>query len=126
MFFISHRQEATKMKLGSLITLMIMGVVPTEAFFDQFFQQQQQQGQHRRGGGDVAYDERFYRKECQGYICPDTLSCVKRPVDCPCPFPDSQIKCTIPGSKKGSDTYVCISKGERDCKFVNNAYKGLV
>lgn len=113
----------------------MMGIIPTEAFFDQFFQQQQQQHHHRQGQGqgqgqgEISYQDRFYRQECNnGFICPDTLTCVKRASECPCPFPDSQIKCILPGNnnKKGTNSYVCISKGDRDCKFVIDAYKGLV
>ena len=65
---------------------------------------------------------------CEGYLCEDTMTCVHKPVDCPCVFPNSQIKCVLPDQK----SYVCISKpaeGDpepRDCDFVARAYKGLV
>jgi hypothetical protein len=87
---------------------------PCWAFFEQFFQQQHQQQ------GEESHQDKYLNKECSEYLCPDTLSCVKTPKDCPCPFPNSQIKCLIGAS------YVCISKGSRDCQFVNNAYNGLV
>ena len=98
---------------------------PSYAFFDQFFQQQQ-----RQRSPEPSHQDRFNTKDCAGYLCPDTLTCVDSQTNCPCPFPDSQIKCMIPptkGNKHNRDgTYVCISKGSRDCKFVMDAYKGLV
>lgn len=60
--------------------------------------------------------------ECNGFVCEDTLSCVKRPVDCPCLFPDSQEKCILPDKKN----YVCISTNGRGCEFVEKAWKGEV
>lgn len=83
----------------------------TEAFFEQFFQggerfgRQRQQPQQR----ESSHEERFLNKECKGYLCPDTQACVKKPMDCPCPFPNSQKKCIV------GNSYLCISKGSRDC-----------
>ncbi|RLV95392.1 Long chronological lifespan protein 2 [Spathaspora sp. JA1] len=82
---------------------------------------------------------------CEKYLCPDTGICAKTPGNCPCPFPSSQLRCSLPNGR-----YVCISKpaGEgisnkyndpktnwkldaknndiRDCGWVDRAYKGLV
>ncbi|ODQ78814.1 hypothetical protein BABINDRAFT_24089, partial [Babjeviella inositovora NRRL Y-12698] len=65
--------------------------------------------------------------KCNEYLCPDTLVCVSGPAECPCPFPDSQLKCVLPGDAN----YVCISKPEtakevRDCAWVMKAYEGLI
>jgi hypothetical protein len=84
--------------------------------------------------------------DCKGYLCPDTKECVAKALDCPCPFPKSQLKCPLPDKKN----FVCISKpatldekliaiyddplkgpkaaidGERDCGWVVKAYKGLI
>jgi hypothetical protein len=67
-------------------------------------------------------------ENCDQYLCSDTLACVKGPMDCPCPFAASQLKCVLPGKK----SYVCISKpaegdnDKRDCSFVKNAWDGKV
>jgi hypothetical protein len=97
--------------------------------FDNLFQQQRQQQQPNQPKADGSWFEETYDNyNCNGYICEDTLACVKRPVDCPCKFPNSEIKCILPGGKN----YVCISKPAdndpkpRDCKFVEKAFKGLV
>lgn len=70
----------------------------------------------------------FVLAGCDGYLCVDTMTCVSGPVDCPCVFPNSQIKCVLPNKK----SYVCISApadgdpAPRDCAFVEKAYHGLV
>lgn len=96
---------------------------PAAAFMDQFFQQQhrQQQQQQQR---EVSHDHEavFMNIKCSGYLCQDTLACVSGPVDCPCPFPNSQEKCVYPGG----EGYVCVSKGDRGCEWVDKAYNGLV
>lgn len=69
-------------------------------------------------------------EQCDDYFCADTLECVKKPMDCPCPFSASQLKCVMPDKK----SYVCISKPTgsededhpRDCSFVEKAWKGEV
>jgi hypothetical protein len=35
--------------------------------------------------------------QCGRYLCPDTLACVGRPAECPCPFPQ-QVRRGAPGS----------------------------
>lgn len=95
-------------------------------FFDPFNQfQQQQQPQQKQ----FDYQSEQLNNDCNKYLCPETFHCVDKPLDCPCPFPDSQLKCTLPDKSN----FVCISKSEkkegvevRDCEWVNNAWKGLV
>jgi hypothetical protein len=122
--------------IGSLLLLS-----SSAQFFNPFSHHQQQQQQQR-----VSFEDEFLNDKCDKYLCPDTKECVKSHLDCPCPFPKSQLKCILPDKKN----YVCISKpatkdhevnaiyddpikgpkasiqGLRDCGWVNKAYKGLV
>lgn len=105
------------MRSVNIITALVLAT-PAFAFFDQFFQQHQQQQQQQQ---QQSFQDRYLSQNCENYLCPDTLTCVKSAKHCPCPFPDSQMKCEI------GDSYVCISKGgDRDCKFVKDAYNGLI
>ncbi|ODQ44835.1 hypothetical protein PICMEDRAFT_36707 [Pichia membranifaciens NRRL Y-2026] len=100
-------------------------ILPASAFFDQFFAQQQRQQQQPQR----SHEDEYLSKDCGKYLCPDTLACVSKPVDCPCPFPNSQQKCVFPphpNNDHDDGSYICISKGSRDCKFVVDAYNGLV
>lgn len=141
-----------------LLPLAILaGVAPVSAGFENMFanmfKQQQQQQQQQPGGTWIEqnYDNGKWKGQkvlkceiwnlkkirltpiknvagCDGFLCTDTLTCVSKPVDCPCVFPNSEIKCVLPNKK----SYVCISKPSeedktpRDCAFVEKAYKGLV
>ncbi|AOW01346.1 long chronological lifespan protein 2 [Yarrowia lipolytica] len=83
------------------------------------------------------HNQEYHKVSCDnGHVCPDTLTCVNSPLECPCQFPASEIKCVYP-DKSG---YVCISKpgdgydgsdasskaedGKRDCAWVNKAFRG--
>ena len=55
---------------------------------------------------------------CTKYLCPRTLSCVDKPAECPCPFPE-QIRCPYSDSESGSIDLGgsnCIQ--EKDCNRV--------
>ncbi|ESX01406.1 hypothetical protein HPODL_05169 [Ogataea parapolymorpha DL-1] len=91
-------------------------------FFQNFFG-------HQRAPEQFDYQSKQLNTDCSQYLCPETFACVASPVDCPCPFPDSQEKCVL--DKKN---YVCIAKmdkkelrdfkGEvRDCKWVQKHWK---
>jgi len=92
-------------------------------FFDHMFghpqQQQKQQQQQQQSGssGDsqwMAYSEAL---SCSQYLCPDTLSCVKRPADCPCPNTEDT-KCTVPDALEiDAATVVCV-RGVEECALV--------
>ncbi|KAH3901943.1 Lcl2p SCDLUD_001728 [Saccharomycodes ludwigii] len=133
-------------------TLLILGLLSllpfTSAFFEEFFQQgffQHQQNHQQKQ--QVSHEESVLNNnECSKYLCPETKACVDKPIDCPCPYPASQLKCILPDNKN----YVCISKpavddpklmelyddlekgpkqhneGVRDCGWVIDASKGLV
>ncbi|CEP63235.1 Lcl2p LALA0_S07e05534g [Lachancea lanzarotensis] len=111
------------------------------AFFFDFGGQQQHQQQQQHP--PISYEDQVLNSDCGEYLCPDTLACVKRAEDCPCPFPRSQLRCALPEGQ-----YICISKpatqdetlnalyddpakgprtrskGLRDCGWVENAFKG--
>jgi hypothetical protein len=57
---------------------------------------------------------------CDEYLCPDTLSCVAAPKDCPCPF--GQDKCAL--GKRGD--FICVSpvNGISGCDVVMQYRKG--
>lgn len=98
---------------------------PSLAFMEQFFQQHQQQQQQQPQ--EPSYQDRYLNKNCNEYLCANTFQCVKNPIDCQCPFPDSQVKCMLPASDKNPQgAYVCVSRGSRDCKYVLDAHNGLV
>ena len=110
-------------------------------FFENMFgQQQHQQQQQQRSGAPqwAAYSDSgwyifhffqhklahlFLAVSCSQYLCPETLDCVKRPVDCPCPNSED-IKCTIPDMEGGVDdaTVVC-TRGQNGCAEVERLMK---
>ncbi|CCH46748.1 putative secreted protein [Wickerhamomyces ciferrii] len=127
--------------------VLVLALQVNAQFFEQFFgggsggarRQQQRQEQ-------LSYEDEFLGNKCDGYLCPDTKACVKTKIECPCPFPKSQLKCVLPNK----ENYVCISKpatnkrnlqkiyddpkagpkarsaGLRDCGWVEDAWNGLV
>ncbi|EIW82069.1 hypothetical protein CONPUDRAFT_34922, partial [Coniophora puteana RWD-64-598 SS2] len=86
-------------------------------FFDQMFGHQQQHAQRGNSGGASQWAVHADAVSCSQYLCPDTLICVSRPADCPCPNVED-VKCTIPDSQdKGSATVLCV-RGEKECASV--------
>ncbi|KAH3667415.1 hypothetical protein OGAPHI_003064 [Ogataea philodendri] len=92
-------------------------------FFQNFF------GHQRQAPEQFDYQNKQLNADCANYLCPETFACVANPVDCPCPFPDSQQKCVL-----DKNNYICIAKmdkkelgdfkGEiRDCKWVEKHWK---
>ncbi|KAF9534751.1 hypothetical protein CPB83DRAFT_213354 [Crepidotus variabilis] len=88
-------------------------------FFGNMFQGQQQQQQHRSTASQwAAYSDSV---SCSQYVCPETLDCVAKPVDCPCPNPED-IKCIVPdigstGKHEGDGTVIC-TRGGNDCSEI--------
>jgi hypothetical protein len=114
-------------------------------FFENMFGQQQhhhQQQQQRSGASQwAAYSDsgRYFfhfmqqwlhklahvslAVSCSQYLCPETLDCVKSPVDCPCPNPED-IKCTIPDMEGGvEDATVVCTRGQNECVEVERLVK---
>ena len=59
---------------------------------------------------------------CSEYLCQDTLVCVSKPIDCPCPNVED-IKCVVPDAQDGdSGTRLCI-RGGTDCAQVEKLAK---
>jgi hypothetical protein len=112
-------------------------------FFDGMFGQPQQQQHHQPSGGQqwAMHAEsrtccRHLRHflvlsllplllvavSCSEYLCPDTLVCVTKPVDCPCPNVQD-IKCIVPDAQAvGSGTRFCV-RGSTDCAQVEKLAK---
>jgi len=64
----------------------------------------------------------FISVSCSEYLCQDTLVCVSKPVDCPCPNVED-IKCVVPDAQdSGSGTRLCI-RGGTDCAQVEKLAK---
>ncbi|CDK27839.1 unnamed protein product [Kuraishia capsulata CBS 1993] len=79
------------------------------------------------------YQDKQLNANCDRYLCPETFACANSPIECPCPFPNSQTKCILPDKSN----FVCIPKltleeikgaekgvEVRDCKWVEKAWKG--
>jgi hypothetical protein len=72
------------------------------------------------------YDTYCLPVSCPQYLCPATLDCVERPVDCPCPNVED-LKCLIPDMVNDIEdaTVVCV-RGQNDCGEVERLmYKGV-
>ncbi|GMM51467.1 Lcl2 protein [Starmerella bacillaris] len=97
-----------------MVSILVLLLTPCAAqfggFFDHVFQNQGQRQERPAGGASKVVNnmvENTYNDlECNRFLCEDTLVCVDGPNDCPCPFPDSQLRCELPNNQG----YVCISK----------------
>ena len=59
---------------------------------------------------------------CSEYLCQDTLVCVTKPIDCPCPNVED-IKCVVPDVQDaGSGTRFCM-RGGTDCAQLEKLVK---
>ncbi|KAI0298934.1 hypothetical protein BC826DRAFT_906804 [Russula brevipes] len=90
-------------------------------FFDGMFGHPQQQQQQQPSGGQqwVMHADSI---PCSQYLCQETLVCVAKPVDCPCPNVQD-IKCVVPDAQDvGSGTRVCI-RGATNCAQVEKLVK---
>ncbi|EDO17719.1 hypothetical protein Kpol_1033p23 [Vanderwaltozyma polyspora DSM 70294] len=97
----------------------------SQGFFNFQGNQRQQQQQHHQNANPAEgflspHEERALSNQCPGYLCPDTEECVDSPSSCPCPFPGSQLKCSLPDG-----TFVCISKPATDNEDINRKYDDL-
>src|ERR1700733_11860907 len=100
-------------------------------FFGNMFghQQHEQQQQPRPGASQWAAqvesgtctkrirqyftDNCLFTVSCSQYLCPTTLDCVSRPMDCPCP--DVQdIKCLVPDGDGDEAAVFCV-RGQNAC-----------
>lgn len=135
----------TKFLAHIALLVLLSARISTCFFFNQHQQEHEQQPEN------IDYQRTFLDKtDCKDYLCPTTLKCVKSYLDCPCPYPNSQMKCLIKDNKKVVDT-ICISKpfivnnpglqakyddpskgyklktpGVRDCGWAEDAYFGRV
>ncbi|KAF8969486.1 hypothetical protein BDZ97DRAFT_1915436 [Flammula alnicola] len=107
-----HRSQC----LPLLFLLGLLQLVSAQFnFFENMFgQQQQQQQQQQRASASqwAAYSDSV---SCSQYLCPETLDCVARPGDCPCPNPED-IKCIIPDMEGAvEDATVVCTRGQKEC-----------
>ncbi|PPQ77422.1 hypothetical protein CVT25_011004 [Psilocybe cyanescens] len=87
-------------------------------FFDNMWGQQQQHQQHQQRAGSSQWAAYADSISCSQYFCPDTLDCVARPSDCPCPNAED-VKCIVP-DMEGSveDATVICTRGQDGCAEV--------
>lgn len=91
-------------------------------FFDNFFgnQHQHQQAPRAPPRGVDWYGQQVLETHCDSgmYLCRDTLDCVERPSDCPCPL--DLVKCPV------ADQRICLSRSENEqgCGLVDRYKKG--
>ncbi|KAK0537563.1 Long chronological lifespan protein 2 [Tilletia horrida] len=110
----------------ALLASAVPPLVSAQGFFSNFFSGHHQGEQEAPPLGDAKwFNDRVEAASCTEYLCPKTLSCVSRPEQCPCPFPQ-QIACAYPdfepedgedaasaGSRKGKAAgVVCVTGTE--------------
>ncbi|KAI0065853.1 hypothetical protein BV25DRAFT_1798176 [Artomyces pyxidatus] len=89
-------------------------------FFNGMFGQQQQQ----QPSGGAQWANYADSVPCSNYLCQDTMTCVERPVDCPCPHVHD-VKCVVPDAQEDGDgTRLCI-RGAIDCGMVERLAKNF-
>ncbi|TFK71778.1 hypothetical protein BDN72DRAFT_408573 [Pluteus cervinus] len=104
------------------LTLSFLCTVAWGQFFNfgNFFGQQQQEPQHRAGASHWQAQAEALR--CAEYLCPATLDCVPRPVDCPCPYVQD-VKCIIPDAAGEHQATVVCARGTFACQEVERLMK---
>ncbi|ODV65675.1 hypothetical protein HYPBUDRAFT_113211 [Hyphopichia burtonii NRRL Y-1933] len=132
--------------MWQLIILLTLVGLGQASIFDFLNHQFHGNGEEQRTEQNpLKFEEDTLNRNCNKYLCPDTLLCVDKPKLCPCPYPSSQLKCMLPNER-----YICISKpsGEdlegkyddprnnwkvdaknddiRDCGWVNRAWRDLL
>ena len=116
--------------------LMFFGLTTAQfAFFDQIFGHNQNQQQQTQSSSSqwASYAESgmffrtlssnklslrlslfFLKAACSQYLCPDTLVCSARPMDCPCPHKEDT-RCIIHDAQDRDDGTVLCIRGVNDC-----------
>ncbi|GAA5964403.1 hypothetical protein JCM3765_006405 [Sporobolomyces pararoseus] len=104
------------------LAVSICLISPSSAFFEHLFNQQQAHHQQQQQAPSIKWEDQFSNIQCPTYLCPESLVCVDKPKDCPCPYSDYDKKCLIPGGGDAGkeDTFVCA----RDCDMVKKALRG--
>ncbi|KAH9167153.1 hypothetical protein EDB89DRAFT_1998752 [Lactarius sanguifluus] len=106
--------------LAFIFVLFTLANAQFQFFGDMFGHPQQQQQQQPSGGQQWAMHAESL--SCSEYLCPDTLVCVKQPIDCPCPIVQD-VKCVVPDAQEvGGGTRLCI-RGGTNCAQVEKLAK---
>ncbi|GAA6019550.1 hypothetical protein JCM11491_001334 [Sporobolomyces phaffii] len=101
--------------ITTFLPILFLLVTPCLAFFEHLFNQQQQQGSPHAPA--INWEEQFASTKCATYLCHDSMTCVEKPRDCPCPYAAYDKKCPVGGGSEGE--FVCA----RDCDLVERAIK---
>ncbi|KAL5487735.1 LCL2 [Sanghuangporus weigelae] len=106
-------------KIFRHIFLFVIWMLPVAVaqfnFFDMFGQGHQTQ--QNRGSGASQWAAQADGIQCNAYLCPDTLLCVRNPADCPCPHPED-VKCLIREPKEKDAATVVCARGADACSEV--------
>ncbi|KDN42985.1 hypothetical protein K437DRAFT_237435 [Tilletiaria anomala UBC 951] len=118
-------QSLLSLALSALLAVTLLGQTANAqgGFFQHFFNAGQASGEAHEQEAPPSGDSRWWNERvdaatCIRYLCPRTLSCVDKPANCPCPFPE-QIRCPYAdGESKSMDLggHTCVS--EKDCNRV--------
>ncbi|KAI0048045.1 hypothetical protein FA95DRAFT_1491541 [Auriscalpium vulgare] len=91
-------------------------------FFNGMFGGQQQQHHQQQPAGGSQWASYADNVPCSNYLCQDTMTCVNRPVDCPCPHVHD-VKCIVADKQEDGDgTAICV-RGGTDCEQVERLAK---
>ncbi|KAH9983051.1 hypothetical protein BJV74DRAFT_852256 [Russula compacta] len=103
-----------------ILTLSLFALANAQfQFFNGMFGHPQQQ---QKPSGDQHWATHADSLSCSEYLCPDTLVCVTKPVDCPCPNVED-VKCVVPDAQDaGSGTRLCI-RGDTNCAQIEKLVK---
>jgi len=98
----------------TILALCFLKLVAAQfPFFGGMFGHQQQQPQQPSGSQWLAFAESI---SCTNYLCPETMQCVEKPVDCPCPNVED-VKCIVSDAVDKEGTVICV-RGGIDCSQV--------
>jgi hypothetical protein len=117
---LNRRVEMRSLVTNAILFASLSSVVTAQfGFFNHMFgdhqeQQQRQQQPPHAGSQWAAHAEAV---PCSFYLCPESLVCVARPSECPCPR-EEDIKCIVPDAEDAeAGTVVCV-RGPSGCADV--------
>ncbi|KAF8258057.1 hypothetical protein EI94DRAFT_1916127 [Lactarius quietus] len=107
--------------LALIFTLFALANAQFQFFNEMFGNQHQHHQQQASGGPQWAMHAESL--SCSDYLCPDSLVCVKRPIDCPCPVVQD-VKCSARHAGAWERHTICV-RGGADCAQVKSKRTSL-
>ncbi|KAH7911566.1 hypothetical protein BJ138DRAFT_1006350 [Hygrophoropsis aurantiaca] len=111
-------------RLTPILLILIPLVHAQFGFFEQMFGHPEHHEEHHHQQAPSGRSQWAAHSEavsCSLYLCPDTLQCVSRPVECPCPN-EEDIKCVIPDAQDKGDGAVVCTRGD-GCAAVERLFR---